>query len=329
MDDEHDVDDADDAPDGEHDHHRHDRAARAAADRRDGVRKCQQAVEQRHRARLLHAEGDNAWRVVEKRNELACPDVVAQADELGHDDGDDDAEARAALGAVILLGAEVLPHERGTGHREARDRQKREALDLAVRAVGRHREHTERVDLRLDDDVGKADDAVLDAGGETVAHDLAEHTGVEADIARRDGVDLALFEQVDEAEHTARALGENGRHCGGPHAPVERADKEQVESDVDKRRNDEIVQGAAAVTKGVQNARAHVVEHRCQHAEEVVAEVFDRLRHDLRVGVHPDEKRRREEHTDERQQCAGHNAERQVRMDGARDVFIVARAEIL
>ena len=65
VDDEHDVDDADDAPDGEHDHHRHDRAARAAADRRDRVRKRQQAVEQCHRARLLHAEGDNAGGAVE------------------------------------------------------------------------------------------------------------------------------------------------------------------------------------------------------------------------------------------------------------------------
>lgn len=30
-------------------------------------------------------------------------------------------------------------------------------------------------------------------GGETVSHDLAEHAGVEADVARRDGVDLALL----------------------------------------------------------------------------------------------------------------------------------------
>ena len=329
VDDEHDVDDADDAPDREHDHHRHDRAARAAADRRDRVRKRQQAVEQCHRARLLHAEGDNAGGAVEKGNELTCPDVIAQADELGHHDGDDDTEPRAALGAVILLGAEVLTNERGAGHREARDGQKGEAFDLAVRAVGRHREHAERVDLRLDDDIGKANDAVLDAGGETVSHDLAEHAGVEADVARRDGVDLALFEQVDEAEHAARPLGEDSRHRGRPDAPAERADEQQVERDVDERRNDQIVQGPPAVAEGVKNARAHVVEHRCQHAEEVVAEVFDRLRHDLCVGVHPGQKRRREEYADERQQCARHDTERQVRVDGARDVFIVARAEVL
>lgn len=53
--------------------------------------------------------------LIEKGNELTCPDVIAQADELGHHDGDDDTEPRAALGAVILLGAEVLTNERGAG----------------------------------------------------------------------------------------------------------------------------------------------------------------------------------------------------------------------
>ena len=202
------------------------------------MRKRQQAVEQCHRARLLHAEGDNAGGAVEKGNELTCPDVIAQADELGHHDGDDDTEPRAALGAVILLGAEVLTNERGAGHREARDGQEGEAFDLAVRAVGRHGEHAERVDLRLDDDIGKANDAVLHAGGKTVADDLAEHGAVEADVARRDGVDLTLFEQVDEAEHAARALRDDGRHGGGPHAPTEHANEEKVERNVDERGHD-------------------------------------------------------------------------------------------
>ena len=197
-----------------------------------------------------------------------------------------------------------------------------------MRAIGGHGEHTERIDLRLYDDVGKADDTVLDAGGKTVAHDLAEHTGVEADAARRDGVDLALFEQVDEAEHAARALRDDGRHGGGPHAPAERADEQKVERDVDKRGDDEVVQRAAAVAKGVQNARAHIVEHGRQHAEEVIAEVFDRLRHDLRVRVHPDEERRREADADDRQRRARDDAEGKVRMNGARDVFIVARAKV-
>ena len=251
MDNEHDVDDADDAPHREHDHHRYDRAARAAADRGDGMRESQQAVEERYRARLLHTEGDNAGRAVEKCDELTRPEVVTKADQLSHNDGDENAEARAALGAVILPGAEVLPHERGTSHRKACDGQESEAFDLAVRTVGGHGKHAEGVDLRLDDDVGKADDAVLHTGGQAVANNFAQHTGVEADVARRDGVDLALFEQVDQAEHTARALRENGRHRGGPHAPTEHADEEKVKRDVDERGHDEVMQRAAAVAKGV------------------------------------------------------------------------------
>lgn len=141
-------------------------------------------------------------------------------------------------------------------------------------------------------------------GGETVSHDLAEHAGVEADVARRDGVDLALLSrwmrQSTQLVPWERTVATAADQTPQRNAPM----NSQVERDVDERRNDQIVQGPPAVAEGVKNARAHVVEHRCQHAEEVVAEVFDRLRHDLRVGVHPGQKRRREEYADERQQCA-------------------------
>ena len=90
----------------------------AAADGGDGMREGQQAVEERYRARLLHTEGDNAGCAVEKCDELTRPEVVTKADQLSHNDGDENAEARAAHGAVVLPGAEVLPHERGAGHRK-------------------------------------------------------------------------------------------------------------------------------------------------------------------------------------------------------------------
>ena len=144
------------------------------------------------------------------------------------------------------------------------------------------------------------------------------------EIRALDRPDAATLPIIAE---TADAFEEGQRRARDAHA--KREDEQGVERDVDERRNDQIVQGPPAVAEGVKNARAHVVEHRCQHAEEVVAEVFDRLRHDLRVGVHPGQKRRREEYADERQQCARHDTERQVRVDGARDVFIVARAEVL
>ncbi len=278
--------------------------------------------------RLLHAECDDAGGAVEQADELRCEEVVKQADQLRHDNGDENAEARAALGAVVLPGAEILPDKRGARHREACDGEKGEALDLAVRAVGRHREHAERVDLRLHDDVGKSDDAVLNAGGEAVANDLTQHIAVQADIARRDGVDLVLAQKVAQAEHKADRLGDDRCHRGGPDAPVERADEQEIKRDVRQRRDDKVVQGTAAVAERVERAGAHIVEHRCQHAEKVIAEIFHCLRHDLRVCVHPDEERRREQHAHKRQPCAGDDAEGEVCVDSARDVFVVARTEI-
>lgn len=83
------------------------------------------------------------------------------------------------------------------------------------RAVGGHGKHTERVDLRLDDNVGKANDAVLDAGRKAVAHNFAKHIAVDADAARRNGVDLALAQQMAQAQQKADRLGDDRRHGTG------------------------------------------------------------------------------------------------------------------
>lgn len=83
------------APDREHDEHGHKGLARAAADRRHGVREGEQEVKQRGCSGLLHAVGDDAGVVVEDADEGGGEDVVYDADDLGEDDGGDDAEARA------------------------------------------------------------------------------------------------------------------------------------------------------------------------------------------------------------------------------------------
>ena len=152
---------------------------------------------------------------------------------------------------------------------------------------------------------------------------------MQADVARRDGVDLAFAQKMVQAQHEADRLGDDGGHGGGPHAPMERADEQQVKGNVRQRGDDEVVQGAAAVAERVERAGAHIVEHRRKNAEKVVAEILHRLGHHLRVRVHPKEKRRRQQYADEREPQAGDHAEGEVCVDGARDAFIVARAEVL
>ena len=117
----------------------------------------------------------------------------------------DDAEAGAFLRAVMQACAEVLADEGRQRHGEARDRQEGEALQLGIRAVGRHGDLAEGVDVRLHDDVGKADDRVLHAGRQAVADDQAQHLAVKPELFGLELIDRTLFHQMaDTQDHADR-----------------------------------------------------------------------------------------------------------------------------
>ena len=160
--DERDVGDAQHAPHAQHDDHRHDGLARAAADRRHGVRIRQQEEERRNGPRLPRRHLDDLRRLRKQPCKLRHEDVQRQTDQLRDDDGAENAEPSPLLGTVIFARAEILPRVGGQRHREARDGQKREALQLGVCAAAGDGELAERVDVCLHDDVRQTDDAVLD-----------------------------------------------------------------------------------------------------------------------------------------------------------------------
>ena len=97
---------------------------------------------------------------------------------------------------------------------------------------------------------------------------------------------------------------------------MEASDEEQVEGDVDEGREDQVVERTAAVTKGVHDALAGVVEYDGQHACKIVAEIGDGLRQNLRVSSHPAQDRRREGDAEDRQQNTAAHADEDVCMDG-------------
>ena len=109
---------------------------------------------------------------------------------------------------------------------------------------------------------------------------------------------------------------------------MEDRDEEQVEGDVDEGRENQVVERTAAVTKGVHDALAGVVEYDGQHACKIVAEVGDGIRQNLRVSSHPAQDRRREGNAEARQQNAAANADENVRMDGTGNAVVVTCAEI-
>ena len=159
------------APDGEHYEHRHEGLARAAADRRDRVRKRQQAVEQRDGVGLPHAERDDVGLAAESTDEPRRRSVDGGADDLGHEHRAQTPELHALLHAVRPARADVLADERRQRHGKAGHGQEGKALYLAVRAAPGHGLCTERVDVGLHNDVGNRDDRVLDAGRQALHDD--------------------------------------------------------------------------------------------------------------------------------------------------------------
>ena len=102
--------------------------------------------------------------------------------------------------------AEILADKSRQRHGEAGNGQERKALQLGVRAVGRHGDLAEGIDVGLDNDIRKTDDGVLHAGRQTVADDLAEHFAVDTQLFKLKLIDRALFHQVDHAQDHADGL---------------------------------------------------------------------------------------------------------------------------
>ena len=323
-----DIDDTQHAPDRQHDRHGYESLARAAADRGDGMGIGQQAVEQRNGSRLPCAEGDDFRSRGKNRDQLRREDIHPHADQLRQRDGGQNAEACALLRPVILHRAQVLTGIGGQSHGKACDRQEGEALQFGICAVSRHGQLAKGVDIALHDDVRQADDRVLHAGGQAIAHHLPQHLPVEAQLAPLELIGHPLSAQVDQAEHHADGLGDRRGDCRRPHTPVEARDEEQVECDVDEGRENQVVERTAAVAEGVHDALAGVVEHDGQHACKIVAEIGDGIRQNLRVSPHPAQDRRREGNAEARQQNAAANTDENVRMDGTGNTVVVARTEI-
>ena len=78
----------------------HESLARAAADRCDGMGVGEQAEEQRGRAHLPRAEGDDVRRGAEEGDELRREQIHRHADQLRDDDGGDDAAVGLGKRAV-------------------------------------------------------------------------------------------------------------------------------------------------------------------------------------------------------------------------------------
>ena len=170
------------------------------------MRKRQQEVEQCNRSRLHHTIVNDFWIAVECRDQGRRCCINHSSDQLGNNDGTEDAEPRTFFRTVVLLCTKVLADECRQRHRKARNRKERKALDFCIRTAACHRHLSEGVDVGLHKNVRNRDYGVLKARRHAVPDDLAEHSAVKPDFA---DVKLILFfrpHQVDQAENRTRKL---------------------------------------------------------------------------------------------------------------------------
>ena len=323
-----DVENAEHAPHAQHDGHGHEGFARAAAHAGDGVGECQQAVEQADDPCLQHAQLNDLRGTGEQPHQPRRRQIGGDTDELGDDSRRRDAEDGALSGTGLHTRAQILAHIGGDGHGEAGNGQEREALDLGIRAVGRRGHLAEGVDVGLHHHVGKADHRVLDTGGQAVAQDLPQQRAVQPQGRQLQLIDGALLGQMDDAQHGAERLGDDGGQRRGPHAPPQHRHEQQVQDHIGHGRDDQEVQGPLAVAQGVHDTGKGVVHHTRAHTGEVAPEVADGIGQHLGIRVHPQQQRRGEQYADDGEDQAADEAQQHGGVDGSGHLVIVPCAEI-
>ena len=88
----------------------------------------------------------------------------------------------------------------------AGDGQEGKAFKLGIGAAAGNGVFVEHIDVRLDNDIGKGDNGILNTGGQPVANDLAQHGSLDAQTAEAEAVVLAALCQSDNTQHGAQKL---------------------------------------------------------------------------------------------------------------------------
>lgn len=292
MRDDRDIDYPEHAPDGKHYKHRHKRLAGAAADRRNRVRKGEQAEEQRFYTHLLCSEGDNGGIIRKQPDKLRREQKNGNTDQLAHHNGGGYPEPRTPFCAFVLLCAEVLPGEGGYCKREAVYRQEGKALELCITAVCGCRELAEGVYVRLHYNVCKPDDRALYAGGDPVAQDKRKHIPMEAQLAQAQPVRRLFSEQICKAERDGAELRYNGGKSRRPYAEPAHTDKDDIQNYIYNGRYHKVNERTAAVAHRIERAGTDIVYYHKDRAAEVYRKIFRRFRKYIRVGLHQPQQRR-------------------------------------
>ena len=169
----------------------------------------QDAEQEVERAEPPHgklAVGDHGLVGGEQVQDGILPGQQCRAGAKGVDDPDGKGDPHRALYPVQTPRTVVLPHKGGGSHADAADGQNVETIDLHVGCKARHGGGTVAVHAGLHQHVGKGDDHVLDAGGQTHPDNAACHFAVQPDGRKLHPAGVLAFHQKAQAQHAGHQL---------------------------------------------------------------------------------------------------------------------------
>ena len=105
-------------------------------------------------------------------------------------------------------------------------------------------------------------------------------------------------------------------------------DQQQIQDDIDHRRNDQIIQRMFTVPGGLQDSDKCIVHDESRRAHEVDPEIGNRCRKYLRRCIHQTQNRRRKSYADCRHDYTGHESQGYGGMHRNLHIHMILRADV-
>ena len=288
---------------GEHGDHRDDTPPLAAKSGGKDLIEDAGQIEGGQEAQKARCHLDDARVGVEDGGERRSEDHNEKDQHARDAKADADGVVDAATRTAVVADADVLPDEGGDGEAKRLNGQEEKLIDLRVGGEAAEVKLLIAVrtrDVALHEDVGKGGDGHLERGREADEDDLFEHIRMDMQAAHLDAHDGIGGEQLIDDEGGGHRLCKDGGEGNAAHAEPKGEDEDEIQHHVDHGADHEVIEGAARVADGAQNARARVVDHQARDAQKVDDEIVLRIAVNIarRVAKHHFEDRGGEEHAD-------------------------------
>ena len=167
--------------------------------------------------------------------QLRREDIYDQADTFRQNHTRQNSEERSLLRAIILFRSQVLTDKSRKRQHHRGNRDKDKAFDLGMSAGPCHGEFTERINIRLDDNVADADNRVLNAGRKPLLNYLLHHLRIPLNLLPADpGVVLTLPHPHQAEQHT-ESLGKNRRKSSARDTLMKLRNQQQIQYNIYNR----------------------------------------------------------------------------------------------